>query len=94
MIYTQLLASTICLLTLVLVKAGRFVLRTDQVARIAPAVDSSRSVDTGVMAATVLNCTLVNVLAFKCVAVQSPPLLARTFKGAGEICARTSNAGR
>ena len=36
-----------------------------------PAVDTARSVDTGVMAATVLNGTLVDVLAFKCLTVQS-----------------------
>ena len=36
-----------------------------------PAVDAARSVDTGVMAATVLNGTLVDVLALQCVNVQS-----------------------
>ena len=36
-----------------------------------PAVDAARSVDTGVMAATVLNGTLVDVLALQCLNVQS-----------------------
>ena len=63
-----------------------------------PAVDASRSVDTGVMAAPVLNGALVDVLALQGLFVQSgrgqdffahadisqpPALLARTFKGAG-----------
>ena len=34
-------------------------------------MDATRSVDTGVMAAAILDDTLVDVLAFKCVPVQS-----------------------
>lgn len=94
MIYTQLLASTVVLLTLILVQTGGFILRTDQVARVAPAVDATRSVDTGVMAAAILDGTLVDVLAFKRVPVQSPSLLARTFKRARQICAGTSKTWR